>query len=143
MQAYANCLMLVNFKLFLVICVVINWFNHLVVVAKMPFFFLFRFKRSTDASLFIFDVSPSIRKASSETTSAHSKRFWKKILENSFFPKTFRVCACFGRSLPNGVRNVKNKQTCIGRTFESEYVRPDERKLVFYFHFFFLSFFHK
>ena len=29
---------------------------------------------------------------------------------------------------------VKNKETCIGRTFISEYVRPDKRKLVFYFH---------
>ena len=38
---------------------------------------LFRFKRSTDASFFIFDVSPFVRKASSEITSAHSKHFWK------------------------------------------------------------------
>ena len=38
---------------------------------------IFRFKRSTDASFFIFDVSLSIQKASSEITSAHSKRFWK------------------------------------------------------------------
>ena len=40
---------------------------------------IIRFKRSADASFFIFDVSPSVRKASSEIglTSAHSKRFWK------------------------------------------------------------------
>ena len=38
---------------------------------------IFRFKRSTDASFFIFDVSPSVRKASSEITSAHCKRFRK------------------------------------------------------------------
>ena len=30
---------------------------------------------------------------------------------------------------------MKDKETCIGRTFESEYVRPDKRQLVFYFHF--------
>ena len=33
---------------------------------------IFRSKRSTDASFIIFDVSPSIQKASSEITSAHS-----------------------------------------------------------------------
>ena len=38
---------------------------------------VFRFKRSTDESFYIFDVSPSMRKASSEITSAHSKLFWK------------------------------------------------------------------
>ena len=38
------------------------------------------------------------------------------------FPKTFGVCACyFWRSRPTGRRNVKNKKTCIGRTFESEF----------------------
>ena len=42
---------------------------------------IFRFKRSTDACYFIFDVSPSIRKASSEIASAHSKRFLRS---NSF-----------------------------------------------------------
>ena len=38
---------------------------------------IFRFKRFTDASFFIFDILPSIRKASSEIISSHSKRFWK------------------------------------------------------------------
>ena len=48
---------------------------------------IFRFKRSTDASFFIFDLSPSIRKASSDITSAHSKRFWKNyvISEECYF----------------------------------------------------------
>ena len=35
------------------------------------------FKHSTDASFFIFDVSPSVRKASSEITSAQRNRFGK------------------------------------------------------------------
>ena len=43
---------------------------------------IFRFNRSTDASFFIFDVSPSICKASSQITSAHSKRFLE-MRENS------------------------------------------------------------
>ena len=38
-------------------------------------FDIFRFRRSTDASFFIFGVSPSVRKASSEITSEHSKHF--------------------------------------------------------------------
>ena len=42
---------------------------------------IFIFIRSTDASFFIFDASPSVRKASSEITSFNSKRtlnsLWK------------------------------------------------------------------
>ena len=38
---------------------------------------VFTFKRFFDASFFIFDVSPPIRKTSSTIISAHSKRFWK------------------------------------------------------------------
>ena len=61
---------------------------------------IFRFKRSIDASFFIFDVSPSIRKASSDLTNS-SEIFQKRLesaLVNKFFrnfPKTFRVCACY------------------------------------------------
>ena len=52
-------------------------FRHTLIASILIKVVILRFKRFTDASFFIFDVSPSVRKASSEITNAHSKHFWK------------------------------------------------------------------
>ena len=48
------------------------------------YFCFITFKRSTDANFFIYDALSFVRKASSEITSAHCKRFgiWEKKIYN-------------------------------------------------------------